>query len=71
MPDRVLTSSAALAEALHEEMRRDETVFIIGEDLVAHAGIFGTVQPRVSGAGSSIVRDSLSWSANIASAAAK
>ena len=41
MPDRILSSSAALAEALHEEMRRDETVFIIGEDLVAHAGIFG------------------------------
>ena len=41
MPDRILSSSAALAEALHEEMRRDETIFILGEDLVAHAGIFG------------------------------
>jgi pyruvate dehydrogenase E1 component beta subunit len=41
MPERILTSSAALAEALHEEMGRDETVFIMGEDLVAHAGIFG------------------------------
>lgn len=41
MPDRILTSSAALAEALHEEMSRDETIFIVGEDLVAHAGIFG------------------------------
>jgi pyruvate dehydrogenase E1 component beta subunit len=41
MSDRILTSSAALAEALHEEMSRDETIFIVGEDLVAHAGIFG------------------------------
>lgn len=41
MSDRILTASAALAEAIHEEMERDETVFILGEDLVAHAGIFG------------------------------
>jgi len=41
MSERILSSSAALAEALHEEMRRDETIFILGEDLVSHAGIFG------------------------------
>jgi pyruvate dehydrogenase E1 component beta subunit len=41
MSDRILSASAALAEALHEEMARDETVFILGEDLTAHAGIFG------------------------------
>lgn len=41
MSERILSCSAALAEALHEEMRRDETIFILGEDLVAHAGIFG------------------------------
>jgi pyruvate dehydrogenase E1 component beta subunit len=40
MTERILTSSAALAEALHEEMARDETICIVGEDLVAHAGIF-------------------------------
>jgi len=39
--DRMLSCSAALAEALHEEMTRDETVFVLGEDLTAHAGIFG------------------------------
>ncbi len=37
MSHRILTSSAALAEALHEEMARDETIFIVGEDLVAMA----------------------------------
>jgi len=36
-----MTTSAALAEAINEEMERDETVFILGEDLTAHAGIFG------------------------------
>jgi pyruvate dehydrogenase E1 component beta subunit len=41
MSERILSCSAALAEALHEEMERDETVFILGEDLTAHAGIFG------------------------------
>lgn len=41
MTERILSAAAALAEALHEEMQRDETVFILGEDLTAHAGIFG------------------------------
>ena len=36
-----MSCSAAIAEALNEEMARDETVFIIGEDLIAHGGIFG------------------------------
>ena len=41
MSDRMMTCSAALAEALHEEMTRDETIFILGEDLTAHGGVFG------------------------------
>ncbi len=41
MTERILSASAALSEALHEEMRRDESVFILGEDLTAHAGLFG------------------------------
>ena len=41
MSDRIMSASAALAEALHEEMARDESVYILGEDLTAHAGIFG------------------------------
>jgi pyruvate/2-oxoglutarate/acetoin dehydrogenase E1 component len=41
MKERIMTCSGALSEALHEEMSRDDTIFIIGEDLVSHAGIFG------------------------------
>lgn len=41
MTDRIISCTEALAEALAEEMKRDETIFIIGEDLTAHDGIFG------------------------------
>jgi pyruvate/2-oxoglutarate/acetoin dehydrogenase E1 component len=41
MSDRELTNTEAMAEALREEMTRDPSVFIVGEDLVAHGGIFG------------------------------
>ena len=41
MPERIISCAAAISEALTEEMARDEAIFIIGEDLVAHGGIFG------------------------------
>jgi len=41
MSSRELTNTEAMAEALKEEMERDPSVFIIGEDLTAHGGIFG------------------------------
>ncbi|MFC1670363.1 alpha-ketoacid dehydrogenase subunit beta [Spirochaetota bacterium] len=41
MAIRELTCSLATAEACKEEMERDETIFIIGEDLTANGGIFG------------------------------
>jgi pyruvate dehydrogenase E1 component beta subunit len=41
MSVRELTNTEAMAEALREEMTRDPSVFIVGEDLVAHGGIFG------------------------------
>jgi len=37
----MISCSVAICEALTGEMDRDETIFIIGEDLVAHGGIFG------------------------------
>jgi pyruvate dehydrogenase E1 component beta subunit len=41
MSERILSCAKALSEALHEEMDRDETVFLIGEDITAHGGNFG------------------------------
>ncbi len=41
MAERIMSCTDALAEALAEEMARDEAIFIIGEDLTAHDGIFG------------------------------
>ena len=37
---RELTMSEALNEALHEEMERDPTVFVIGEDIAQMCGLF-------------------------------
>lgn len=37
---RKLTCAQAMAEALMEEMERDDRVFIIGEDLICNGGIF-------------------------------
>jgi len=41
MTERIISCSEALAEALGEEMQREERIFIIGEDITAHDGIFG------------------------------
>ncbi len=41
MTERMISCSDAIGEALAGEMARDEKIFIIGEDLVAHGGIFG------------------------------
>lgn len=38
---REITFSQATLEAMREEMRRDETVFVYGEDICAQGGIFG------------------------------
>jgi len=38
---RNISCSNAVSEALAEEMQQNETVFVIGEDLTAHGGVFG------------------------------
>lgn len=40
MSERELTMSAALNEALHEEMSRDDGVLVIGEDIASMGGLF-------------------------------
>lgn len=41
MSERIISASAAIAEALLEEMGKDESIFIIGEDVTVNGGIFG------------------------------
>ena len=44
MNERMMSCSEAFAEAMAEEMERDESIFVIGEDIRAHDGIFGQFQ---------------------------
>lgn len=41
MAERVITFAEATLEAMQEEMRRDPLVFVMGEDIARHGGIFG------------------------------
>jgi len=43
-PSVALTYQEAIREALREEMVRDETVFLIGEDIGKHGGAFGVTR---------------------------
>ena len=53
---RELTYTQALSEALSEEMERDETVFLIGEDIGAFGGVFGITKGFVERFGERRVR---------------
>ena len=56
---RVMTYAEALNEALREEMRRDPTVFVFGEDVAVWGGggIFGVTKGLVEDFGPERVRD--------------
>ena len=54
---RELTISAALSEALHEEMERDPSVFVIGEDVAALGGLFQVTAGLLDRFGASRVID--------------
>jgi pyruvate dehydrogenase E1 component beta subunit len=41
---RTITIGAAIREALAEEMRRDERVFVMGEDVAKFGGVFGATR---------------------------
>lgn len=43
---RELTYREAIREALREEMRRDESVFLLGEDIGRYGGTHRRVWPR-------------------------
>jgi pyruvate dehydrogenase E1 component beta subunit len=54
---RELTYAQALNEALREEMRRDSRVFIMGEDIGLHGGIFRVTKDLMNEFGHDRVRD--------------
>jgi acetoin:2,6-dichlorophenolindophenol oxidoreductase subunit beta len=53
---RKLRFKAALNEALAEEMRRDERIVLIGEDIGLHGGVFGATQGLMEQFGARRVR---------------
>lgn len=54
---REITYREAVREALQEEMRRDERIFLMGEDLGLYGGIFGVTQGLLEEFGEERVRD--------------
>ena len=54
---RQITFSVATQEAMREEMQRDETVFLMGEDIARQGGIFGQFKDLAAEFGSERVRD--------------
>ena len=58
MSERELTMSAALNEAMHEEMERDATVLTIGEDIAEMGGLFQVTEGLLERFGSQRVIDS-------------
>jgi pyruvate/2-oxoglutarate/acetoin dehydrogenase E1 component len=56
--ERELTMSAALNEAMHEEMERDPTVLTIGEDIAEMGGLFQVTEGLLDRFGSQRVIDS-------------
>jgi transketolase C-terminal domain/subunit len=55
---RELTMSEALNEGLREEMARDEAVFVIGEDIARHGGLFKVTEGLLDEFGPARVIDS-------------
>jgi pyruvate dehydrogenase E1 component beta subunit len=54
---RLLTTSKAIAEAIAQEMERDPSVFVMGEDIGAYGGIFGATEGLLATYGPERVMD--------------
>jgi pyruvate dehydrogenase E1 component beta subunit len=54
---RLLTTSKAIAEAIAQEMERDERVFVMGEDIGVYGGIFGATEGLLARFGADRVMD--------------
>jgi pyruvate/2-oxoglutarate/acetoin dehydrogenase E1 component len=66
---RTITYREALREALQLEMRRDDRVFLVGEDVGVYGGAFGVSRGLVDEFGTERVRDAPISEAGIAGAA--
>ncbi|WP_227271041.1 alpha-ketoacid dehydrogenase subunit beta [Roseobacter weihaiensis] len=55
--ERKLTIARSMAEALAQEMRRDEKVFVMGEDLAALGGVYGNTRGLADEFGTDRIRD--------------
>ena len=54
---RKLTTQKAIAEAIGQEMERDEAVFVMGEDVGVYGGIFGATEGLLDRFGSERIMD--------------
>ena len=54
---REITYAEAIREALRQEMRRDERVFLLGEDIGIYGGAFGVTYGLLEEFGEERVRD--------------
>jgi pyruvate dehydrogenase E1 component beta subunit len=54
---RKITYAEAIREALWQEMRRDESIFLIGEDIGIYGGAFGVTYELINEFGEERVRD--------------
>jgi pyruvate dehydrogenase E1 component beta subunit len=69
-PMREITYAQAIKEAMSEEMRRDENVFLMGEDVGVYGGAFGVSVGMVDEFGEERIRDTpISEAAIVGSAA--
>jgi pyruvate/2-oxoglutarate/acetoin dehydrogenase E1 component len=54
---RLLTTSKAISEAISQEMERDQSVFVMGEDIGVYGGIFGATEGLLAKFGPERVMD--------------
>ena len=57
MTERKLTTQKAIAEAIAQEMERDDTVFALGEDIGVYGGIFGATEGLLEQFGADRIMD--------------
>ncbi|HPO82325.1 MAG TPA: alpha-ketoacid dehydrogenase subunit beta, partial [bacterium] len=67
---REITFAEAIREAMSEEMRKDPTVFVMGEDIGVYGGAFGVTRGMLAEFGPERVKDTpISEAAIVGSAA--